>query len=426
MQDHFKFAQGQIQWVRGGAHDPGVACKRSLKDSTFNGQPPCLAGDHRMMNCWRILALVFVALSLGACATSPQNQSGADRKASLQEVQAMHATAQAAYNRDDLRLAQSTYEKIVEQADVDPETWYMLGNVYARNAEHEKAVWAYRNSVRMNPKDARVWNNISVILLKEAWEAASNSKKLAAREEPAYANSTAIVDVLSGLSFLGSKLPPPNPKPLSLSGPSSVSIAPSQPSLVPQPQPVLQQAEGPTVQLTAMPQAPLTSFVPVTVLSAAPESRSNAKLTDIKAVPLVNMAPEKTAETDMPGLKSNDPKPVATVQLDPPSKDAPTDGFKNRLRSPITRVIGSSTSVKSSVINVKATERLHIVSKTPKGGSDKDLVLLKGAAMRVPVVPEAVYRFLSKEAPIVSYQGTEIPKETLSTSWLQFVPVAQP
>lgn len=426
MQDHFKFAQGQIQWVRGGAHDPGVACKRSLKDSTFNGQPPCLAGDHRMMNCWRILALVFVALSLGACATSPQNQSGADRKASLQEVQAMHATAQAAYNRDDLRLAQSTYEKIVEQADVDPETWYMLGNVYARNAEHEKAVWAYRNSVRMNPKDARVWNNISVILLKEAWEAASNSKKLAAREEPAYANSTAIVDVLSGLSFLGSKLPPPNPKPLSLSGPSSVSIAPSQPSLVPQPQPVLQQAEGPTVQLTAMPQAPLTSFVPVTVLSAAPESRSNAKLTDIKAVPLVNMAPEKTAETDMPGLKSNDPKPVATVQLDPPSKDAPTDGFKNRLRSPITRVIGSSTSVKSSVINVKATERLHIVSKTPKGGSDKDLVLLKGAAMRVPVVPEAVYRFLSKEAPIVSYQGTEIPKETLSTSWVQFVPVAQP
>lgn len=426
MQDHFKFAQGQIQWVRVGAHDPGVACKRSLKDSTFNGQPPCLAGDHRMMNCWRILALVFVALSLGACATSPQNQSGADRKASLQEVQAMHATAQAAYNRDDLRLAQSTYEKIVEQADVDPETWYMLGNVYARNAEHEKAVWAYRNSVRMNPKDARVWNNISVILLKEAWEAASNSKKLAAREEPAYANSTAIVDVLSGLSFLGSKLPPPNPKPLSLSGPSSVSIAPSQPSLVPQPQPVLQQAEGPTVQLTAMPQAPLTSFVPVTVLSAAPESRSNAKLTDIKAEPLVNMAPEKTAETDMPGLKSNDPKPVATVQLDPPSKDAPTDGFKNRLRSPITRVIGSSTSVKSSVINVKATERLHIVSKTPKGGSDKDLVLLKGAAMRVPVVPEAVYRFLSKEVPIVSYQGTEIPKETLSTSWLQFVPVAQP
>jgi len=379
-----------------------------------------------MMKCWRILALVFLALSLGACASSPQNQSGAGRQAPLQEIQAMHATAQAAYNRDDLRLAQSTYEKIVEQADVDPETWYMLGNVYARNAEHEKAVWAYRNSVRMNPKDARVWNNISVILLKEAWEAASNAKKIAAREEPAYANSTAIVDVLSGLSFLGSKLPPPNPKPLSLSGPSSVSIAPSQPSLAPQPQPVLQQLEGPPVQLTAMPQAPLAAFVPVTMLSSAPESRSNAKLTDIKAEPLVNMAPEKTAESDMPALKSDAPKPVATVQSVTLSKDAPTDGFKNRLRSSITRVIGSSTSVKSSVINVKATERLHIVSKSANGGPDKDLVLRKGAAMRVPVLPEAVYRFLSKEAPIVTYQGKEIPKETLSTTWVQFVSVAQP
>ncbi len=379
-----------------------------------------------MMKCWRILALVFVALSLGACASSGQNQSGAGRQASLQEIQAMHATAQAAYNRDDLRLAQTTYEKIVEQADVDPETWYMLGNVYARNAEHEKAVWAYRNSLRMNPKDARVWNNISVILLKEAWEAASNAKKISAREEPAYINSTAIVDVLSGLSFLGSKPSPPNPKPLSLSGPSSVSSSPSQPTLAPLPQPVWQQVERPPVQLTAMPQAPLAAIVPVTVLSSVPESRSNAKLTDIKAEPLVNIAPEKTAEGDMPAVKSDAPKPVPTHESVTLSKAVPTDGFKNRLRSPVTRVIGSSTSVKPSVINVKATERLHIVSKSANGGPEKDLVLLKGAAMRVPVLPEALYRFLSKEAPIVTYQGKEIAKETLSTTWVQFVSVAQP
>jgi hypothetical protein len=78
------------------------------------------------------------------------------------------------------------------------------------------------------------------------------------------------------------------------------------------------------------------------------------------------------------------------------------------------------------VINVKAIERLHIVSKSPNGGSDNDVVLLKGAAMRVPVSPEAVYRFLSKEAPIVTYQGKEISKETLSTTWVQFVSAVQP
>jgi hypothetical protein len=175
-----------------------------------------------------------------------------------------------------------------------------------------------------------------------------------------------------------------------------------------------------------MPKTQLTAFVPVTVLSSEPESRSVAKLSEIKAEPLVNMAPEKTAEGDIPALKSDAPKPVPTVQLDRPSKDASADGFKNRLRSPITRVIGSSTSVKSSVINVKATERLHIVSKSANGGPDKDLVLRKGAAMRVPVLPEAVYRFLSKEAPIVTYQGKDIPKETLSNTWVQFVSVAQP
>lgn len=379
-----------------------------------------------MMKCWRILALVFVALLLGACATATQNQSGAARPASLQEIQAMHATAQAAYNRDDLRLAQSTYEKIVGQADVDHETWYMLGNVYAQNTEHEKAVWAYRNALRMNPKDARVWNNISVILLKEAWEAASNAKKISAREEPAYINSTAIVDVLSGLSFLAPKLPPQNAKPLSSSGASSVSGALAQPTFAPQPQPVLQPADGPPVKLTAMPQATLTASVPVTVLSSEPESQPMAKLTEIQAKPLVNIAPEKTAEDVIPAIKTDDPKSVPTVQLDTPSKDAPTDGFKNRLRSPVTRVIGSSTSVKPSVINVKATERLHIVSKSPNGGTDNDVVLLKGAAMRVPVSPEAVYRFLSKEAPIVTYQGKEISKETLSTTWVQFVSAVQP
>jgi len=377
------------------------------------------------MKCWRILIVMLAAVSLGACISMPEKQPGTG-PVSLEELQAMHAAAQAAYNSDDLALAQSSYEKIVAQAEVDSETWFMLGNIYARKGEHERAIWAYRNSLRMNTQDPRVWNNISVVYLKDAWEAAQSAKKLSVREDPANINSTAIIDVLSGLSFLASNLPPRNPKPAVLSGVSSLPNASLNPAAAPLQQPVLEQVVISALPANAPGPAQMTSLAAAPALSTTSESRSGATLTDINVKPLIGNTRDKTVGGDKPAGAVNAPKPAPTLQAGMPPKDEQLDAFAKLHRYSITQVKGISAGFGSHGITVRATERLDIIGKSVAGDPDQKLVLLKGAMMRVPLLPGRIYRFLSTTPPIVTYQETVAPEAAVSRAWIRFVTAVEP
>jgi Flp pilus assembly protein TadD len=138
------------------------------------------------MNGWRMPFVLVAAALLTACGTVPPSEN----RDNTQEIQELHAKAQAAYNSNDFMLAQNIYEKIVAQTEVNGETWFMLGNIYATKGEHERALSAYKNALRVNGRDPRVWNNISVIHLKDAWEAAQTVKKLSVKEDPANIQST--------------------------------------------------------------------------------------------------------------------------------------------------------------------------------------------------------------------------------------------
>ena len=377
------------------------------------------------MKCWRILIVMLAAASLGACISPSEKQPGTG-PASPQQLQAMHAAAQAAYNSDDLPLAQSTYEKIVAQAEVDSETWFMLGNIYARKGEHERAIWAYKNSLRMNTQDPRVWNNISVVYLKDAWEAAQTAKKISVREDPANINSTAIVDVLSGLSFLAPNLPPRNPNTAVLSGVSSIPDASLNPAAAPSQQRIPEQVVVTTLPPSAPAPAQITTMASVPPLSTAPESRASATLTDINVKPPNGNTRDKMLASDKPAGTLNAPKPAQTFQEAMPPKDEQLDAFAKLHRLSITHVSGTSAGFGSHGITVRATERLDIIGKSVTGDPDQKLVLLKGAMMRVPMLPGRVYRFLSKTPPIVIYQETVAPEAAVSRAWIRFVAAVEP
>lgn len=141
----------------------------------------------------------LAALLLHGCAILDRDGAGADP----QLVQALHREAQEAYGRDDLDRAGAVYEKILSQSEVDSETWFVIGNIHARKGDHARAVSAYRSALSINAGDARAWNNLSVIHLKDAWLAAQAAHRNSAGKEPAFINSQKIIDVLSGLTFLG-------------------------------------------------------------------------------------------------------------------------------------------------------------------------------------------------------------------------------
>lgn len=146
------------------------------------------------------MPFLAAVLLLHGCTVLDQDSTGTVPQ---QVLQALHREAQQAYAIDDLDRAGAVYEKILGQTEVDSETWFLIGNIHARKGDHERAIFAYRSALRINPGDARVWNNLSVIHLKDAWLAAQTAHRHSAGKEPAFINSQKLIDVLSGLTFLG-------------------------------------------------------------------------------------------------------------------------------------------------------------------------------------------------------------------------------
>lgn len=146
------------------------------------------------------MPFLAAVLLLQGCAVLDQDGTGTVPQ---QVLQALHREAQQAYARDDLDRAGAVYEKILSQSEVDSETWFLIGNIHARKGDHERALFAYRSALRINAGDARVWNNLSVIHLKDAWLAAQAAHRHSADKEPAFINSQKLIEVLSGLAFLG-------------------------------------------------------------------------------------------------------------------------------------------------------------------------------------------------------------------------------
>lgn len=56
-----------------------------------------------------------------------------------------------------------------EQLESDSPTfqalvWFQLGNISEKNGDHERAVRAYREAIKMRPEEAGIWNNLAVAL----------------------------------------------------------------------------------------------------------------------------------------------------------------------------------------------------------------------------------------------------------------------
>lgn len=372
------------------------------------------------MNGWRMAFVLVAAALLTACGTVPQSEN----RDNTQEIQELHAKAQAAYNSNDFALAQNIYEKIVGQTEVNGETWFMLGNIYATKGEHERALSAYKNALRVNGRDPRVWNNISVIHLKDAWEAAQTVKKLSVKEDPANIQSTKITEVLAGLSFLSGNSPPLKAQPGALSGASAVQGAPLRgvPAPIQQVTAGQKQAVTTTLDGVALPVPGANNGI-VQLAPVLPGSRSSVALTrgDTETARGSERNNKTAAVDNKPAAPASPETAAGALQtgVEPTSAEYAEYALRNRL--PLQNVRGGSPDHRADAFYVKAVDRLSIRGKSISGGENQNLTLLKGATMRVPLLLGGVYKFGSKEAPVITYQGTVIPEATVLQSWFRFI-----
>jgi tetratricopeptide (TPR) repeat protein len=118
------------------------------------------------------------------------------------DVISINNQAQLAYEAGDDAKAEALYKSLVRRMPNDAETWTRLGNLYARRDHPDQAASAYEKALLANSSDARTWQNLGVVRLRQAWAAMLQAYALLPPGQPLSEQVEDVIDHLGGLPFL--------------------------------------------------------------------------------------------------------------------------------------------------------------------------------------------------------------------------------
>ena len=140
-------------------------------------------------------AALALLCALAGCA-GVENRSGGE------DFVKMQREAQAAFDSGENARAEVLYKGLLRSMPNDAETWFRLGNLYARTDNADQAVNAYLTALTLNGSDPRAWHNLGVLRLRQAWAALLRANALTAPKEPINQMSAEMIRSLEKLPYL--------------------------------------------------------------------------------------------------------------------------------------------------------------------------------------------------------------------------------
>ncbi|MBI5615369.1 MAG: tetratricopeptide repeat protein [Gammaproteobacteria bacterium] len=135
---------------------------------------------------WRVLAAAAALAVLAGCQPLVQTPRPAPTPpaATADDLAALGAAAKAAYDRQEWPEAERLYLDLAVKTTSDPESWFRLGNIYARTQRAELAGRAFREALQRDPKHARALHNLGIVQLQEAAATFGELAKMAPPDDP--------------------------------------------------------------------------------------------------------------------------------------------------------------------------------------------------------------------------------------------------
>jgi len=152
-------------------------------------------------------ATVVMAASLGGCTAAVSTAiKTLDKDPDLVSI---NREAELAYESGEAAKAEALYKNLVRRMPNDAETWMRLGNLYARNNRPEEAAAAYQKALAIDSNEAKAWNNLGVVRLRQAWAALIQARATVAAKSPLAEQLDTTLEHLGKLPLLEaeSKLP---------------------------------------------------------------------------------------------------------------------------------------------------------------------------------------------------------------------------
>jgi predicted Zn-dependent protease len=129
------------------------------------------------------------------------------------DIYALREQAQAAYAGEQDDKAEKLLLGLAREAPNEPETWFTLGNLYARSNRPEQAVAAYQKALMLNSTDARVWHNLGVVRVRQAWASFIQSYALVKGDDPLRNKLDKLIDAMEKIPLEGLTRTPKAPAP---------------------------------------------------------------------------------------------------------------------------------------------------------------------------------------------------------------------
>jgi tetratricopeptide (TPR) repeat protein len=146
------------------------------------------------------MALVLLCAAGAGC-------GGMETRSAGEDLVKMQQDAQAAFDSGENARAEALYKGLLRATPNDAETWFRLGNLYARTDNPDQAVNAYLTSLSLNGSDARAWHNLGIVRMRQGWAAFLRANTLTVPPQPIHAMSTEIIRTLEKMPYLSEERP---------------------------------------------------------------------------------------------------------------------------------------------------------------------------------------------------------------------------
>ncbi len=162
----------------------------------------------------RNTALVLLGLLLlSGC--QPQNlrpDAAASETTASDNALELREKAAQAYNEGDWETAERAYVQLTEQVPKEADSWFRLGNIYARQGRPADAIAAYQETLVRKPKHAKAWHNMGIIQLRQASNSFMYLEDVTEPGDPLHERATLLLDTMTRLlesDFGGTEAAPP-------------------------------------------------------------------------------------------------------------------------------------------------------------------------------------------------------------------------
>ncbi|HUO45183.1 MAG TPA: tetratricopeptide repeat protein [Burkholderiales bacterium] len=152
-----------------------------------------MAGRLNAKHCGAALCAVLLA----GCAAAGEHK----------DVYALSKEAEIAFDNQEDAKAEQLYKGLIKQAPNDAESWFRLGNLYARTNHPDQAVDAYQHALMLDGNNPKIWHNLGVVRLRQAWASLMQAEVLTSPDSGLYDETHDMVRLLGELPALGGASP---------------------------------------------------------------------------------------------------------------------------------------------------------------------------------------------------------------------------